>query len=98
MKKFSEVVEKNFERLELYVPVVERVHGGTHPEFYDVRKFFDKINEKVKNAGSERPNLEEEFAGLRDVTGNYAIPEDVCESYEAVYEMLAELDKAYEGI
>jgi regulator of cell morphogenesis and NO signaling len=43
----------------------------------------------------EKPELESEFAELRKITSNYTVPEDVCESYEAVYDMLAELDKAY---
>ena len=34
---------------------------------------------------------------LREITDNYTVPGDVCESYEAVYNMLAELDKAYEA-
>jgi len=32
---------------------------------------------------------------LRETTNNYTVPDDVCESYEAVYNMLSELDKAY---
>jgi len=77
------------------VPIVARVHGGNHPEFHKVRKLFDTINEKRKEAGSNRPELNDEFAQLREITNNYTIPGDVCESYEAVYHMLAELDKAY---
>ena len=41
--------------------------------------------------------LKEEFVKLREITDNYTVPGDVCESYEAVYNMLAELDKAYEA-
>ena len=37
------------------------------------------------------------FVKLREITDNYTVPGDVCESYEAVYNMLAELDKAYEA-
>ena len=44
MKRFSEVVDQNLGRLEQYVPVVAKVHGGTHPEFHDVKKLFDKIS------------------------------------------------------
>lgn len=93
MKKFNKIVEKNMEKLNLYVPVVERVHGGSHPEFYDVRKLFDKISEKIGK--NETEDLEKEFLQLRKVTNNYSIPKDVCESYEAVYNMLEELDRSY---
>jgi iron-sulfur cluster repair protein YtfE (RIC family) len=95
MTRFNEVRERNFEILEQYVPVVERVHGGTHPEFHDVRKLFNEINEKIKEVGSEKPELDNVFKQLREITDNYTVPGDVCESYEAVYNMLAELDEAY---
>ena len=85
----------NLKTLEQYVPIVDRVHGGTHPVFHEVRSLFEAINSKIKEAGSGTPELTEEFAKLREITGNYIIPEDVCEAYEAVYRMLGELDKAY---
>ena len=95
MTTFDQVKERNLERLELYVPVVARVHGGSHPEFHDVRKVFDAISAKIREAGANRPELEDEFNELRQVTDNYTVPTDVCETYEAVYNMLAELDEAY---
>lgn len=95
MSAFSEAKERNLEKLELYVPVVARVHGGTHPEFHDVHRLFDQINAKIKEAGSGKPGLDNEFRQLRKITDNYTVPDDVCESYGAVYNMLAELDEAY---
>lgn len=97
MTTFNEVKERNLEKLELFVPVVARVHGGTHPEFHDVHKLFNKINERIKEAGSEKPQLDNQFKQLREITENYTVPGDVCESYEAVYNMLAELDEAYQA-
>ena len=91
---FSQAKEKNLKTLKQYVPVVARVHGGSHPEFHDVRKVFDTIVEK---ANEEKPQLNEEFAKLREITDDYKVPGDVCESYEAVYKMLAELDNAYQA-
>ena len=96
MATFNEVKERNLKILEQYVPIVARVHGGTHPEFHDVHRLFDQINAKIKEAGLEKPELDNEFKQLREVTGNYTVPDDVCESYEAVYNMLAELHKAYQ--
>lgn len=92
---FNEAKGKNLELLQQYIPVVSRVHGGSHPEFHDVHKVFDNLSDKVNGAGSEKPELDEEFNKLREITDNYKIPEDVCETYEAVYNMLAELDEAY---
>ena len=94
---FNEVKEKHLPKLLQYVPVVARVHGDSHPEFYDVHKLFDAIYEKIKETESEKIEIDKEFLQLREVTKNYSIPEDVCETYEAVYEMLSELDKAYHG-
>ncbi|NLK01073.1 MAG: iron-sulfur cluster repair di-iron protein, ric [Clostridia bacterium] len=94
---FHEVKEKNLSTLEQYVPIVARVHGGSHPEFHEVHKLFDAINEKLREAGSGKPELDEEFIQLRKTTDNYRVPVDVCESYETVYKMLAEMDRAYQG-
>lgn len=92
---FNQAKEKYFKTLILYVPVVSKVHGNSHPEFYQVHALFDAIHEKMKNTGLKKPELNEEFAKLREITSDYTVPEDVCESYEAVYNMLAELDQAY---
>lgn len=94
-KQFNEVKKNQFATLEQYVPVVDRVHGNSHPEFHEVRRLFEVINQKTKEAGLEKPELSGEFVKLREVTNNYKVPSDVCESYEAVYNMLAEVDEAY---
>ncbi|HHT51416.1 MAG TPA: iron-sulfur cluster repair di-iron protein, ric [Eubacteriaceae bacterium] len=95
MGNFKDILEQYFKKLELYIPVVERVHGENHPEFYDVRKLFDQIAQKIGNLSKDKPKLDGVFKELRKITDNYTVPEDVCESYQAVYEMLAELDRAY---
>ncbi len=92
---FKEAKKKNFTKLKQYVPVVARVHGANHPEFYEVQKWSDIIIEKTKAAKANTADLKEEFARLREITNNYTVPQDTCESYEAVYNMLEEIDKAY---
>lgn len=92
---FGKAHETHFKTLKQYVPIVAKVHGGTHPEFYEVHALFDTIYLKAKEKRSTTPDLTEEFAKLREITNRYTVPGDVCESYEAVYQMLAELDKAY---
>ena len=96
MTKFNKANEINLKRLEQYVPVVDRVHGTNHPEFHHVRDLFEVINQKSKKAGADKLELANEFNRLREITDNYSVPDDVCESYEAVYNMLSELDKAYQ--
>lgn len=97
MLKFDEVIKRNFEKLQLFVPIVARVHGENHPEFHDVHRLFDEISAKIKNAAPGKPDLDSELKQLREITNNYTVPDGVCESCEAVYNMLAEIDKAYQA-
>ncbi len=95
MTTFNDVKERNLSVLGQYVPIVARVHGDSHPEFHEVRRVFDQLNAKTAEAGAQKPELSNEFKELREITENYTVPGDVCESYEAVYNMLSELDEAY---
>lgn len=90
--KENNIIEKNIELLKQYVPIVAKVHGNQHPEFLEVKNIFYIINEKILNNNT---SLNIEFEKLRVITNNYAMPNDVCESYEAVYSMLKELDQIY---
>ena len=92
---FSQVKARHIKKLALFVPIVDRVHGNNHPEFHEVRTLAETIIAKAKAAGRGRPMLDEEFARLRALTNGYTVPSDVCESYEAVYQMLEQLDRAY---
>lgn len=91
---FNELVEKNFETLDLYTTAITRAHGKSHPEAFEVRELFVTMKEKVA-ADEGQPNLDAEFTKLRQVTGNYEVPDDVCATYEGVYNMLSEVDNAY---
>ncbi len=95
MSDFTKTLKKNEEKLELYVPVVARVHGGTHPEFHEVKKLYDQLMEKAKN--DPQADLQGEFSALHEITEGYTVPCDVCETYEAVYQMLSELETAYKA-
>jgi regulator of cell morphogenesis and NO signaling len=96
-ERFQEVQGNLFPMLEKYVPVVDRVHGHHHPEFHEVRALFESMSQKVKAAGENHPDLQGELFRMREVTRNYTVPGDVCESYEAVFQMLEKIDEAYEA-
>lgn len=94
MERFAELKKRHLEKLELYVPVVARVHGDSHPEFKDLAEVFKNMLPKLGSAAS-KAELAADFLKLRQISSDYTVPADVCESYEAVYTMLAELDAAY---
>lgn len=85
-------INENITILNQYVPIVARVHGTLHPEFKEVKRIYNDIYIKVQNNDTDLSN---EFKSLREITNNYLVPTDVCESYEKVYELLYELDNFY---
>lgn len=96
MNHLEEKLSDHWKKLELYVPIVDRVHGGSHPEFHDVKRVFDTMSQLLKEE-PPKTSLTEAFHELRVITSDYTVPNDVCESYEAVYHMLKELDEAYQA-
>lgn len=94
---FTETATRLFPQLKQFVPVVDKVHGPHHPEFHEVRTLFGTVVDKTEAASPGKPDLTEEFTKLEEITDNYTVPGDVCESYEAVFNWLAELDHAYQA-
>lgn len=94
-KEVRKAVEKNVKILERFVPIVDRVHGPHHPEFHEVKSIFEQIKDDMKDENYDGNSVKEGFLKLRGITDNYKVPSDVCESYEAVYNMLKELDGVY---
>jgi regulator of cell morphogenesis and NO signaling len=93
--KFHRLSKKLFPKLIQYVPVVDRVHGEHHPEFHEVRRLCESVYQKTFANVSGRSDLNEEFSQLYKITNDYAIPKDVCETYEVVFDMLKQLSSAY---
>ncbi|HBT85198.1 MAG TPA: iron-sulfur cluster repair di-iron protein, ric [Porphyromonadaceae bacterium] len=93
--KFNEIRESELQKLGFILPVVKRVHGGSHPEIFEVAKVFDQMSNKTEKAGSKTPQLGEEFNQLREITNNYTVPGGVCESYAAMFKILEKMDNAY---
>ncbi|WP_311488248.1 iron-sulfur cluster repair di-iron protein, ric [uncultured Helcococcus sp.] len=86
--------EKNkdlFEKLDFYLPTVKKVHGKDHEEIFEVDKMYNSIKENLDNSNHEK--LEDDFINLRKITNDYTIPQDTCETYEAVYKILNKLDE-----
>lgn len=92
MKKLITLHQKVKEELDMVMPIVDRVHGPHHPEFHEVRQVYSELEKKLE-ANQDPKN---EFIKLRQLTQDYTVPGDVCETYEAVYNVLAELDATYQ--
>ncbi len=90
--EYDQIRKQYFKTLDQYVPVVARVHGGSHPEFHKVRELYERIVSISKDPDTQKAGIKDIFDELRKVTSDYTVPGDVCESYEAVYKMLEELD------
>lgn len=95
IRTFNEVVEEYSSKLDLFIKAITRAHGKHHPEAFEVRELYEAMNAKINEAGTGKPNLDEEFTRLRKVTDYYTIPGDVCETYAGTYNMLLEADKSY---
>lgn len=91
--KFNKAISTHLKKLQQFVPVVARVHGKTHPSLIEIKSVFDELTKKIKD--SNQPNIDNEFFRLRELTNNYTSAGDACQTYDAVFEMLSILDKAY---
>lgn len=81
--------EQQDETLDLYTKAITKAHGAHHPEVFGVRKVYEELQRKFR-AG--RTDLAEEFAQLRTLTHDYAIPDDACGALALTYQLLQQLD------
>jgi len=82
------MTNRHIEKAAQLAPIVEHVHGGHHPELTRVREITQALHQSDNTENT--PAL---FQELRTVTDNYAIPDDVCEAFEATYHALERADK-----
>lgn len=93
---FEDKYKKLEPTLTSFIPIINRVHGSRHPEFHDVSIVYEKIKSKLEDSKQATIDFDYEFAQLKSLTNDYRIPNDVCETYTAVYKMLALLNKTYD--
>ncbi|MDX8417116.1 iron-sulfur cluster repair di-iron protein, ric [Absicoccus intestinalis] len=86
----KEFYEENNAILDVYTKAIAKVHGQHHPEVFQVRQVYEQIQKKIREGNLD---VKDEFKKLRDLTGNYAIPNDVCDAFRATYTLLATFDK-----
>ena len=91
-RNFNQFTEEEFEKIDLYTKAIVRAHGDHHPEFANIRHSFESILEKQAD---EDADLTAEFKDLREVTNNYNVPADTCETTVATFDLLKEADELY---
>lgn len=89
MTTTTDFLTENQDKLEAFTKAITIAHGKNHPEVFDVRDAYVAL---TQNAASNA-NLDADFAKLRAITSDYAIPGDVCPTFEATYHMLEEADQ-----
>src|SRR5699024_11090297 len=94
-KNFYETMDKYYNKINMYSKTLNKVHGSTHTEVFEVRQLIERIDTELKESNQEDLNLDIEFESLREVTNNYTVTEDACEAFKGVYQMLSEADQAY---
>ena len=78
--------------LNQYFPIVSRVHGSHHPEIVTVKDLYYHF---IKQEQPTSLDVSTFFNQVRDTTNNYQVFDDVCESYQAIYRMLKQLEQEY---
>lgn len=81
------MVEQPLAKAAELAPIIERVHGEHHPELTRVREITELLS-----AAAPGTDVKALFSELRTVTSDYAIPGDVCETFEATYQALEQAE------
>lgn len=89
MQESIEFLKNHHDQLDTFTKAVAKVHGNHHPEVIEVRKIYQQIDQKLNDGIND---LDAEFDSLRKVTSNYEIPDDACEAFSTVYQVLHQAD------
>lgn len=88
---YQEIVNSSdVKELNKILPVVQRVHGGNHPEIYRAGEIYTEILNGMK-LGKRSVEMIKLLNELRSITGNFTAPADVCATFCRTYELLAKL-------
>lgn len=89
MSNVATFLIENQETLDLYTTAITRAHAAHHPEVFEVQSIYKVIQEKVRKG----ENIKEDFVKLREITNEFFIPDDVCQTFEKTYKLFAQADK-----
>ena len=91
LENCSKSVRDAFKELDAVLPVVQRVHGGTHPELEKVDWLVGALQAGLSE-GIDRSELNGILDRLREVTGGYTAPSDACGGFQKEYRLLSPID------
>lgn len=90
MTNTNEFLKNHQEQLSLYMVAIMRAHGAHHPEVFEVKKHYEQLAATLSE--NDSADLRPIFEELRQITKNYEVPADVCPTFAAVYQLLAQAD------
>ena len=94
MTTYKEFLLENEEKLDMYTKAISKVHSRLHPEVHEVKALYAELLVAVKN-DEEASALTPTFDRLVEVTSDFEIPSDTCETFEAVYQDLEKANALY---
>lgn len=94
MTTLKEFLLSQEEKLAMYTGAIAKVHSRLHPEVHEVKALYEDILSAVKQ-DEKAPGLGKAFDRLVEVTGNFEIPADTCETFAAVYQDLTTANQLY---
>ena len=78
---------------QLLFPYIEQLETATLAGFPAPQPFFGTVKNPIRMMMMEHDAAEEILASLRKTTNDYALPDDACISFRALYEQLAALEQ-----
>ena len=87
MTTYKEFLLENEEKLDMCTKAISKVDSRLHPEVHAVRAFYEELLGAVKN-DDEASALTPTFDRLVEVTSDFEIPSDTCETFTGAYQDL----------
>jgi regulator of cell morphogenesis and NO signaling len=86
VSRYHAALRKDLPRLGRMADKVADVHGSRHPELRELADVYLATEEEHDRAGAA-------LARLRALSGGFAVPEDGCTTYRALYEGLERFER-----
>lgn len=92
MTHYLDTLSQSQDTLTLYTSAITRAHGTNHPEVFKVQDLYHAIL-KQGDLSSQADQL---WQDMWILTNHFAIPSDVCPTFEKTYQHLAHLYQLFQ--